>query len=74
MAYGNDKHWEERRKELNAWTYAGWRERYAMEEGNKTVVTDDRNHELWVYTYGSEKNYQDANGATYDATEGRWVG
>lgn len=65
--------WEAREKELNAWSYGGWREHYAMEEGNRTIKIDNSGHELWVYTYGPEKNYQDANGATYDATERRVV-
>ena len=52
---------------------AGYREKYAMIHGKKNVVTDHREHELWIFRYSTGDPYQDANGATYDATERRWV-
>lgn len=57
-----------------AYTEAGYREKYAMEHGKRTVKRDRRGHILWVFTYSTDDSYQDADGATYDATEGRWVG
>lgn len=59
---------------LKAWEQGGYRERYAMERGNKATKFDNRGHKLWVFTYSKWADYQDANGATYDVTEGRWVG
>lgn len=56
-----------------AYAEAGYREKYAMEHGKKTTKRDRRGHTLWVFTYSADDPYQDANGATYDATEGRWV-
>lgn len=57
-----------------AYAEGGYREKYAMEHGKRSVKRDHRGHTLWVYRYSTEIEYQDANGATYDATEGRWVG
>ena len=56
-----------------AYETAGYRERFAMEHGKRTVKRDHRGHTLWVYKYSPHVDYQDANGSTYDATEGRWV-
>lgn len=60
-------------KRSRAWETAGYRERYAMEHGRKSVHRDKRGHTLITYRYNEFMEYQDANGATYDATEGRWV-
>lgn len=57
-----------------AYETAGYREKFAMEHGKRSVKRDRRGHTLWVYKYSHEVDYQDANGSTYDATEGRWVG
>lgn len=59
-------------KEKIAYKQGGYRERYAMENGNK-AVTHECQRELWTYTYPSDWDYQDANGAIYDATHGKWV-
>jgi len=56
-----------------AFDRAGYRERYAMEKGAKETKKQN-GHTLWVFTYSESDPYQDANGATYDATEGRWIG
>jgi len=56
-----------------AWESAGYREKFAMEWG-KRKVTKVNNHTLWVFTYSPDAEYQDANGATFDVTEMRWVG
>ena len=52
---------------------AGYRERYAIEHGTRTLVHNG-DHKLWVFRYSADDPYQDGNGATYDVTEGRWVG
>jgi len=52
---------------------AGYRERYAMEHGKKETKTEN-GHKLLIFNYSPEYEYQDANGATYDVTEGRWIG
>lgn len=59
---------------LKAYETAGYRERYAMDNGHKNKYIDGRGHEMWRFTYSKHKDYQDANGATWDNTEGRWVG
>ena len=53
---------------------AGYRERYAMENGSEKLLQDKRNHLLFKYTYSREDPYQDANGAMFDIMEMRWVG
>ena len=53
---------------------AGWREKYAMKNGNKNAFIDHRGHTIWRYTYSKYREYQDANGAMFDVTERRWVG
>lgn len=55
-----------------AYTVGGWRERYAMENGNKTVVYIG-GHKCYKYTYSKSKEYQDANGATFDTVRGEWI-
>ena len=56
----------------NAYTVGGFRERYAMENGNKTVVYIN-GHKCYKYTYSKQKEYQDANGATFDTVRGCWI-
>lgn len=51
---------------------AGYRERYAMDHGTRETKIM-RGHKLWIFRYGADDPYQDANGATYDCTEGRWI-
>lgn len=60
----------EERKE--AMGMAGWRERYAMEHGNQTVVYVNGERCL-KYTYSKYDEYQDANGAMYNTERKRWV-
>jgi len=51
---------------------AGYREKYAMENG--TVRKHTQNGEtLYTFTYSSRAQYQDANGATWNATRGAWT-
>ena len=56
----------------NAYILGGYRERYAMENGNKTTLYIN-GHKLLKFTYSRFNSYQDANGATYDATGKRWI-
>ena len=62
-----------RSERTRATAAAGYRERYAMEHGKESrrIVGG---HVLYIFRYSSEVDYQDANGATYDATRGGWVG
>ena len=55
-----------------AYESAGFLERYAMEHGNRTTVFIN-GHKCYKYTYSSTKEYQDANGATYDAVRESWI-
>jgi hypothetical protein len=55
-----------------AYESAGFRERYAMENGNRTTVYIN-GHKCYKYTYSNTKEYQDANGATYDTVRGSWI-
>lgn len=55
-----------------AYTVGGWRERYAMENGNKTVIYIN-GHKCYKYTYSANKEYQGANGATFDTVRGCWI-
>lgn len=56
-----------------AYEKGGNRERYAMDNGNKSVVYV-RGHKCFKYTYSLHKEYQDANGATYDTVTRNWIG
>lgn len=56
-----------------AYERAGWRERYAMEHGKRRTYYQ-HGHKLHRWTYDAEREYQDANGATYDATRREWIG
>ena len=52
---------------------AGFRERYAVSVGERKVKTI-RGHKCYVFTYSSDDEYQDANGATYDTVTKSWIG
>lgn len=51
---------------------AGWRERYAMTHG-KVKAYSVNGERFYKWTYSSLDEYQDANGATYNASRGVWV-
>jgi len=57
---------------LTAYEKAGYRERYAMENGNKTALYIN-GHKCFKFTYDKRKDYQDANGATYDTVAKSWI-
>lgn len=56
-----------------AYKTAGYREKYAMANGNKSVRYE-AGKTLWRFTYNKYDKYQDANGATYYVEGRRWVG
>lgn len=51
---------------------AGYREKYAMQNGKPEKKTEN-GETLYIFKYSSADPYQDANGATYNATRGRWT-
>lgn len=55
-----------------AYAAAGWRERYALDHGNKTIIFIGGN-KCYKYTYSKNIEYQDANGATFDTVRGVWI-
>lgn len=55
-----------------AYNSGGFRERYAMENGNATTVYINGNKCI-KYTYSPSEEYQDANGATYDTVKRQWI-
>ena len=55
-----------------AHTVGGFRERYAMQYGNRTTVFIN-GHKCLKFTYSTKKEYQDANGATFDTVRGCWI-
>ena len=56
----------------NAYAVAGFRERYAMENGNRATVYIN-GHKCIKFTYSEFIEYQDANGATYDTVRESWI-
>lgn len=52
---------------------AGFRETYAMKYGSPQIKHDN-NRLLVRFVYPKSFKYQDANGATFDVTDRRWVG
>lgn len=56
----------------NAYKNGGARERYALENGNKSILFV-RGHKCFKFTYSKKKAYQDANGATYDTVTKNWI-
>ena len=60
------------KERLQALQLAGYREKFAMQNGKATVKYMN-GHKLIIFRYSSDADYQDANGATYDATRGAWI-
>lgn len=63
---------EHTKQKIDAYTAGGFRERYAMENGNHTTVYIN-GHKCFKFTYSTKKEYQDANGATFDIVRGVWI-
>ena len=60
-------------EQIKMYSSGGFRERYATQNG--TRETEYINGEkCYIYRYGTEEEYQDANGATYNAVRGAWIG
>lgn len=55
-----------------AYETAGYRERYAMENGNKAVIYVN-GQKCFKFTYSADLEYQDANGAIYNTVTKRWI-
>ena len=55
-----------------AYNAAGFRERYAMENGNRATIYIN-GHKCIKFTYSTSKEYQDANGAIFDTVTGQWI-
>ena len=51
---------------------AGWRERFAMEHGNRSTIYIG-GEKCIKFTYSTKEKYQDANGATFNTARGVWV-
>lgn len=58
---------------IEAYKNGGYRERYAMDNGNKTIVNFG-GHKCLKFTLNKNDSYQDANGSLYDTVEKRWRG
>lgn len=55
-----------------AYRLGGFRERYAMENGNRATVYIN-GAKCYKYTYSTANEYQDANGATFDTVRRVWI-
>jgi hypothetical protein len=55
-----------------AYNTGGWRERYAMKNGNASTLYVN-GEKCIKYTYSSAASYQDANGATYNTIKKQWI-
>lgn len=51
---------------------AGWRERYAMEHGKRATIYIN-GEKCYKFTYSTENEYQDANGATFNTARRAWT-
>jgi hypothetical protein len=51
---------------------AGWRERYAMEHGNRATIFVN-GEKCYKFTYSPRAAYQDANGAIFNTARGVWI-
>lgn len=58
---------------LKAYQQGGFREKYAIDHAEKIERRQMGNHNLIIFRYSATDEYQDANGATWDATYKTWV-
>ena len=58
--------------EKTAYEKGGYRERYAMDNGEK-IIFKMNGHVCYKYTYDTDIWYQDANGATFDVDRQVWI-
>ena len=59
-------------EQIKMYSAGGYRERYAMEHGNRATVYISGNKCI-KFTYSKKIPYQDANGATFDTVRGAWI-
>lgn len=57
---------------ITAYNKAGYREKYAMYNGNRRTIYINGN-KCYKYTYSKDKEYQDGNGAIYDTVRKQWI-
>lgn len=55
-----------------AYAAAGFRERFAMMNGNKTIIYIC-GHKCFKFTYSEKDIFQDANGAIYNTVTKKWI-
>lgn len=55
-----------------AYEAGGYRERFAMENGNKSIIYV-HGQKCYKFTYSKYLEYQDGNGATYNTVTGGWI-
>lgn len=55
-----------------AYAAGGFRERYAMEHGNRSALYIN-GEKCIKFTYSEFIEYQDANGATFNTVRGVWI-
>lgn len=55
-----------------AYETGGYRERFAMENGNRSIIYVN-GQKCLKFTYSSNLEYQDGNGATYNTVTGKWI-
>lgn len=55
-----------------AYNAGGFRERYAMEHGNATIIYI-HGEKCIKFTYSTTAEYQDANGAVYNTVKNIWT-
>lgn len=57
---------------IRAYNLAGYRERYAMEHGTRSIIYIN-GEKCFKFNYSKHNDYQDANGATYNVARRAWV-
>lgn len=57
---------------INAYNIAGYREKFAMDNGNKSIIYAN-NHKCFKFTYSKHLEYQDANGSIFDTVSKTWI-
>lgn len=55
-----------------AYRLAGFRERFAMDNGNRATLYIN-GAKCYKWTYNNGIKYQDANGAIYNTVRGVWI-
>lgn len=59
-------------EQIKMYSAGGYRERYAMEHGHRATVYIS-GEKCIKFTYDKHREYQDANGATYNTVRGCWI-